>query len=82
MKKAENAPGFESASDTDPEIVRLQNTLWMARSAQERNMFAARMHAAARRVAAATIEKGSSEREFKRRLYKRLYGEDLPADFF
>lgn len=82
MKKADDAPEFENISDTDPEIVRMQNRLWMARSTQERNLFAARMHAAARRIAIASIDKDLNEREFKRRLYRRLYGEDLPEDFF
>jgi len=54
----------------------------MAKSPQERNLFAARMNAAARRVVVASLPSGLSEREFKEALYRRLYGEDIPADFF
>jgi hypothetical protein len=54
----------------------------MAKSPQERNLFAARMNAAARRVVVTSLPSGLSERQFKEALYKRLYGEDIPADFF
>lgn len=75
-------PKSETVTDTSPEIEALHHQLWMSRSPQERNLFAARMNAAARKIVIASLPPGLSEREFKRALYRRLYGEELPADFF
>lgn len=68
--------------DTTPEIEKLQNELWMKRTPQERVRFQMELFSAARQVIIASMPKGLSDREFKRRLYFRTYGEELPDDFF
>ncbi|MBS1797798.1 MAG: hypothetical protein JSS81_28510 [Acidobacteria bacterium] len=69
-------------TDTTREIEELQNELWMKRTPQERARFASSMFAACRQAIIASLPAGLSEREFKRRLYFRTYGEPLPEDFF
>lgn len=68
--------------DTTREIEEMQNDLWMKRTLQERARFASAMFAAARDVIIASLPKNLSEREFKKQLFERTYGEPLPADFF
>ena len=68
--------------DTTREIEELQNELWMKRTPQERARFASAMFAAARDTIAASLPKNLSEKELKKQLYERTYGEPLPADFF
>lgn len=68
--------------DTTREIEEMQNDLWMKRTPQERARFASTMFAAARNVIIASLPKDLSEREFKKQLYYRTYGEHLPDDFF
>ena len=68
--------------DTTREIEEMQNDLWMKRTAQERARFASAMFAAARDTIIASLPKNLSDREFKRQLYYRTYGEHLPDDFF
>ncbi len=68
--------------DTTLEIEELQNELWMKRTPQERAGFASAMFAAARNTIIASLPKDLSEKEFKKQLYYRTYGEHLPADFF
>ena len=69
-------------TDTTREIEELQNELWMKRTPQERARFAASMFAACRQAIIASLPENLSEREFKRELYMRTYGEPLPGDFF
>lgn len=54
----------------------------MKRTPQERARFASAMFAAARNVIIKSLPKDLSEREFKKQLYRRTYGEHLPEDFF
>lgn len=68
--------------DTTREMEELQNELWMKRTTQERAKFMFGMFATARRILIASLPKDLSEREFKRQLYFRTYGEHLPDDFF
>lgn len=68
--------------DTTREIEEMQNELWMKRTPQERARFASAMFAAARNAIISSLPKDLSEREFKRQLYFRTYGEHLPDDFF
>jgi hypothetical protein len=68
--------------DTTREMEELQNELWMKRSIQERAKFMFGMFATARRAIIASLPKNLSERDFKRQLYYRTYGEHLPEDFF
>lgn len=69
-------------ADTTPDIVRLHNKLWMERSVDERAEFMFGMFALARRAVIESLPTDLSEREFKRQLYFRTYGEHLPEDFF
>ncbi len=69
-------------NDTTKEIEDLQNDLWMKRTAQERARFASAMFSAARRTIISSLSENLSERELKRQIYQRTYGEPLPADFF
>ena len=68
--------------DTTREIEEMQNDLWMKRTPQERARFASAMFAAARDTIIASLPKDLSEKEFKKQLYYRTYGEYLPDDFF
>ncbi len=69
-------------SDTTREIEEMQNELWMKRSTQKRAEFMFGMFATARQVIISSLPKDLSEKEFKKQLYYRTYGEPLPADFF
>lgn len=69
-------------NDTTREIEELQNKLWMERTTAERAEFMFGMFATARQAIIASLPKGLSEKEFKKRLYFRTYGEHLPEDFF
>jgi len=68
--------------DTTREIEEMQNELWMKRTTQERARFMFGMFASARRAVIASLPKDLSEKEFKKQLYYRTYGEPLPEDFF
>jgi hypothetical protein len=68
--------------DTTPEIEKLQNDLWMKRSTAERAEFMFGMFATARRIMIESLPKNLSEKELKRQIYFRTYGEPLPDDFF
>ena len=69
-------------TDTTREIEELQNELWMRKTPQERARFASAMFAAGRKAVIASMPKGLNEKEFKKQLYFRTYGEQLPEDFF
>jgi hypothetical protein len=68
--------------DTTREIEELQNELWMKRTPQERARFASSMFADCRKIIIASLPKNLSEKELKRQIYWRTYGEHLPEDFF
>lgn len=68
--------------DTTREIEEMQNDLWMKKTPQERARFASAMFAAARNTVIASLPKNLTEKEFKKQLYERTYGESLPEDFF
>lgn len=69
-------------TDTTREIEEMQNELWMRKTPQERARFASAMFAAGRKAIIASLPKDLSEKEFKKQLYFRTYGEHLPEDFF
>lgn len=69
-------------TDTTREIEELQNELWMKKTPQERARFASAMFAAGRRAVIASLPKDLSEKELKKQIYFRTYGENLPEDFF
>jgi hypothetical protein len=68
--------------DTTREIEEMQNELWMKKTPQERARFAAAMFAAGRKAILASLPKDLPEKEIKKQLYFRTYGEHLPEDFF
>jgi len=68
--------------DTTPEMELLHNKLWMSRTVDERAEFMFGMFALARRTIIESLPSGLSDREFKKQLYFRTYGEHLPDDFF
>lgn len=68
--------------DTTREIEEMQNELWMKRTTPERARCMFGMFAAARRAVIASLPKDLPEKEFKKQLYYRTYGEHLPEDFF
>lgn len=68
--------------DTTPEIEKLQNDLWMQRTTAERAEFMFGMFATARRIMIESLPKDLSQKELKRQIYFRTYGEPLPDDFF
>jgi hypothetical protein len=61
---------------------RLQNELWMKRSTSEGAEFMFGMFATARRFMIDSLPKDLSDKERKRQIYFRTYGEPLPEDFF
>jgi hypothetical protein len=69
-------------TDTTREIEELQNELWMKKTPQERARFASAMFAAGRKAVIASLPKDLSEKELKKHLYYRTYGEHLPENFF
>ncbi len=68
--------------DTTKEIEEMQNELWMKRATRERAEFMFGMFASARQIIIASLPKDLSEKEFKKQLFERTYGEPLPDDFF
>lgn len=68
--------------DTTREIAEMQNTLWLKKNPQERAKAVFGMFATARKIIISSLPKNLSEKEFKKQLYERTYGEPLPEDFF
>ncbi len=68
--------------DTTKEIAEMQNTLWLQKNPQERAKAVFGMFATARKIIISSLRKNLSEKEFKKELYERTYGEPLPEDFF
>jgi hypothetical protein len=68
-------------NDTPPEIEALVRERMMARSGAERFRMGVEMFEAARRMVLASFPDDLSEVERKRRLFERIYGYPLPADF-
>jgi hypothetical protein len=68
--------------DTTKEVEEMQNERWMKRTTRERAEFMFGMFAMARQIIIASLPKDLSEKEFKKQLYCRTYGEPLPDDFF
>lgn len=68
--------------DVSPKIRRMQNDLAMKKTPNERIEIACKMFTAMREAIIASLPKDLSEKEFKKQLYFRTYGEHLPEDFF
>jgi len=67
--------------DKSPEAHELYQFMLMQLTGEERLIRASRMFEAAREMILASFPKDLSAAEVRRRLYERLYGEPLPADF-
>ncbi len=68
--------------DTSPEIEKLHFNMMMQKTTNERIAMTCEMFMAARELLIASLPKDLSEREFKKQLFERTYGESLPEDFF
>jgi hypothetical protein len=68
--------------DTTAEIRRVQFEMMSRLSTNRRIELACEMYQTAREIIIASLPKDLSEKEFKKQLYFRTYGEHLPEDFF
>ena len=68
--------------DTSPEMERMQFEMMMKLGANKRIALGCEMFMAARQLIIESLPKDLPEREFKKQLYYRTYGEPLPEDFF
>ena len=68
--------------DVSPKIRKLQNALVMKKTPNERIEISGKMFTAARQAILDSLPKGLSEKEIKKQLYFRTYGEHLPDDSF
>ncbi len=68
--------------DTTAEMRRIQFEMMKKLSSNRRIELACEMYQMAREMIVASLPKNLSEKEFKRQLYFRTYGEHLPDDFF
>lgn len=65
-------------TDTSPEMAQRYRSMLLARSPSERVAMAAAMFDAARAMVLASFPPDLSLDECRRRLFARLYGEDMP----
>lgn len=68
--------------DTLPEIEKVQFDLMMKKTPNERIALACEMFMSAREAFLKSLPKDLSDKEIKKQLYFRTYGEHLPEDFF
>ena len=68
--------------DTTLEIEKIQFELMMRKTPNERIALACEMFMSARESFLASLPSDLSEKEIKKQLYFRIYGEPLPEDFF
>lgn len=68
--------------EISPKARTLQFDLIMQKTPQERVVMAGEMFAAAQEAILNSLPKNLSDREIKKQLYFRTYGENLPDDFF
>jgi hypothetical protein len=61
-------------NDTSPEVERMARELIMLRSGEERFVMGALMFDAARELIIASLPQNLPPKEFKRRLFERIYG--------
>ena len=64
-------------NDTPPEIEEMVREMMMARTGEERFIMGALMFDAARELVIASLPQNLPPREFKRRLFERIYGYPL-----
>lgn len=65
-------------NDTSPEIEKILRERLMALSNEERFLMGCRSFDAARAMVLSSLPKVLSSQEWKRRFYRRFYGEPLP----
>ena len=65
--------------DTSPEIKKLVHEMMMQRTGEERFVMGALMFDAAREMVIASLPKDLPPDEFKRRLFKRIYGATMES---
>ena len=68
--------------DTSPEIEKIQFELMLKMSPNQRIAMGCEMFMSARQAFLNSLPKDLSEKEIKKQLYFRTYGEHLPEDFF
>jgi hypothetical protein len=66
-------------TDTSPEMADRYRSMLLARSPSERVIMAAQMFDAARAIVLASFPPNLSPDERRRRIFARLYGDDVPA---
>ena len=64
-------------SDTSPDVERIVRDKVMARSGEERLIMASQMFDSAREMIKASLPEGLSEREQRRALFERIYGNEI-----
>ena len=69
-------------NDTSLEIEKMQFEIMMKLDSNKRIEFGCEMFMAARVLILASLPKNLSEQDLKRKYYRQMYGEELPADFF
>jgi hypothetical protein len=72
---------MRAVNDTSPEMQALYESMLMKLSNEERFIRGALMFDAARDMVLASLPQDLPPAELRRRLYERIYGEPLPADF-
>jgi len=70
---------MQTITDTSPEIAEMVRSRLMALSGAERFRMGSQMFDAARRMVLASLPADLTEAERKRRLFKRIYGVELPG---
>ncbi|MCC6211899.1 MAG: hypothetical protein IT513_12740 [Burkholderiales bacterium] len=69
-------------TDTAPEIENLLRRRWQALSGSERALMAMQMFETAQRIVLSSLSSGLSERERRRELCRRFYGDELARRVF
>jgi hypothetical protein len=64
-------------SDTSPDVERIVRDKVMARSGEERLIMASQMFDSAREMIKASLPEGLSEKEQRRALFERIYGNEI-----
>ena len=67
-------------TDTPPEIERMVRDKIMARSGEERFIMGAQMFDSMREMVKASLPKHLSESEWRRLLFKRIYGKEMGSE--
>jgi len=68
---------MSQVTDTPPEIERMVRDKIMARSGEERFIMGAQMFESAREMVKASLPRDLSETEWRRLLFKRIYGAEI-----